>query len=554
MQARFGAVALVLFCVGLGGVLGCEDVHNLGEVRPVAALGQDWDADGVVAPLPDDPGEGDYLVDFGRVVLLQRSTRIVILSNEASAKDTLHWNSVELAEGSSPNFYLDMPPLNDLLPGEFTYFTVHFIPNQEQIDRGAVLVRSNDPDRPEIVVSLVGEGVSPDIQVCLVGPEGELCNDRVAPANLSLDFGMNDLGATSERQFLIRNLGVHELAIRSGGGQEGVDFGQGTSSEFSLDPARESFTLAPGAERRFTIAYVPYDGGADRGRLEVSSNDPDEPLVTIDLLGNGLAPKICPEPPFLVDFGSISVNSISRRTYTFTSCGNQVLSVTELSLDSGLHGFFSFAVGVATPFDLSPGEAFDVELVYAPTAEGAHAGKLTIRSNDPNAGEGWIDLVGRSTPIPSCDVYVHPSTVDFGSVSTSGFSNQTVTITNTGDANCRITEVQGPTGGPEFTFPSVPFTGLIPPGEMRQFAVRYTPAGEGADQGSLTIVCPDDPDEGQTVVNLQGQGVQPPPCDFQVDPGLLNYGLVPVGGRVELTSTLFNFGSAECFVTDWSLA
>ena len=53
--------------------------------------------------------------------------------------------------------------------------------------------------------------------------------------------------------------------------------------------------------------------------MEVTSDDPDEPIVVIELLGNGLAPKICPQPPFLVDFGSIAVGSTAQKSYRFTS-------------------------------------------------------------------------------------------------------------------------------------------------------------------------------------------------------------------------------------------
>ncbi len=544
----FIVMSLVMVCFG------CEDNINLGEVKPVVSLTQDWDGDGAMEGLPSDTGDGDYLVDFGKVVVLQRASRTIVLSNDISAKDKLKWTSISLEEGSDPEFFVDEPPMNDLSPGESTFFTVHFIPSEEGPKSGKLIVGSNDPEHPQIRISLQGEGVSPDIEVCLVGSEGEMCNDQVSPSNLNMDFGMNDLGTSTEMGFVVRNKGVYDLTISAGSGQGGVDFGPNTSSEFTLLPDPFTGTLAPGEEKSYTISYTPFDGGADEARLEVHSDDPDEPLVVIDLLGNGLAPKICPQPPFLVDFGSIQVNSTSRKSYTFSSCGNQTLTIQSLTIDSGNHGFFTFASDIPTPFDLSPGESFDVELVYAPTELGAHAGQLTISSNDPNAGEGWIDLVGQATPIPTCDIYVWPTTVDFGSVSTSGFSNQTINMSNTGDADCEITEVRGPDGSNEFTFDPAPFTGTIPPGEMRQFTVKYAPQDEGSDQATVTVVCPSDPDEGETEVTLKANGIQPPPCDFQVVPSALNFGSVPVGGRVDMTSTLFNFGSEKCFVTDLELA
>ncbi len=531
----------------------CKDNINLGEVRAVAELGQDWDGDGTIEPLPAGADGADHLIDFGQVVVLQQATRVVALRNGDQARDDLRWNSIELVDAESSDFFLDPPQANDLAPGEAAYFAVHYVPSTDGADSGELLVTTNDPDRKQITIALAGEGVSPDVEVCLVGPDGELCNDPQQPGALSLDFGMNDLGDSTDHSFVVRNTGVFELTVGAGAGQAGVDFGANTSQEFILSPEPWTGTLAPGAEQSFVITYSPIDGGADAGRLEVHSNDPDEPLVRIDLLGNGLAPKICPQPPFLVDFGSIQIGSSSNESYTFSSCGNQVLVIEELALDSGNHGYFSFATAVETPFDLSPGETFAVELTYAPATEGAHAGQLDIYSNDPNAGEGYIELVGQATPVPTCDVHVFPTAVDFGTVSTSGFANQTVAISNSGDADCDISEIRGPTGSAEFSFPTVPFTGAIPPGEMRQFTVRYQPADEGADTGSVTVVCANDPDEGETEVSLSGSGVQPPPCDLQVDPALLNFGSVPVGGRVELSTTIYNFGSEECYVTNADL-
>lgn len=540
---------------------GCEDVESLGGVAPHIGLTQDWDKDGSYEPLPEDPGEGTYLLDFGQVVVKQKSTRYITITNTLDAEVALSWsqeNGIRLSEGSSPDFHLDRPPVNSLQPGESTELSVYYLPMEEGADSGSIIFETNDPDYKgkTLAVTLAGEGVKPDIQVCLIDPgtQAETCHDDPAVSKLAVDFGMNDLGDSVSRDFVVRNLGVFALTLSAGGGQAGVDFSTGISSEYALSPEPWSGQLQPGESRQFTVTYQPFDGGADQGRVEVSSDDPEDSVVAIELLGNGLAPKICPQPPFIVDFGSIAVNSTSQKTYRFTSCGNQVLTITSLTIDSGVHGYFTFAASIATPLDLSPGEAFDVEMTYAPTQIGSHAGKLNITSNDPNAGEGYIDLVGRCTPVPTCDVYVWPMQVDFGQVSTSGFSNKTVSISNTGDADCEITEIRNPTGSGEFTLASVPPRPIIiPPGDQRQFSVQYKPVDEGVDQGTVTVVCPSDPDETETDVALVGEGVQPPPCDFQVDPALLNFGSVPVGGSRDMTVKVYNFGSEECSIWAWDM-
>ncbi len=546
----------VLLGLSLGGLLaGCEDEVNLGDIRSVAVLGQDWDNDSVVEPLPVDPsGAADHLVDFGQVVVRQRATRVVVLGNDATARDELIWTSITLESGSSGDFSLELPPGNDLPPGQATFFTVVYLPAEDGADSGAVLVETNDPERPTVRVSLGGEGVSPDVQVCLLAGGVEQCNDQVAPQNLSVDFGRNDLDQPVSRQFLVRNVGVFALTLQASGGQGGVDFSAGTSEEYALDTGPWTGTLAPGAERTFEVTFTPIDGGVEAGSIEVTSTDPDETVVVISLTGSGIAPKICPEPPFVVDFGSVSVGTTANKPYRFSSCGTEVLTVTALELQPGPEGYFSFSTGVTTPLDLPPGATFDVLLAYAPQDIGSHQGQLTIRSNDPNGGEGWIALRGRATPIPTCDIEVSPTAVDFGQVSTSGFATRTVSIVNVGDAECTVSGIQGPVGDAGFSLtglPGLPMT--VPIGELRQFSVRYQPPGEGSHQATVTVVCDNDPDEPGTDVSLVGTGVQPPPCDFQADPSVLNFGSVPMGQPVDLVTRVHNFGSESCTLWDWGL-
>ncbi|MBW1807684.1 MAG: choice-of-anchor D domain-containing protein, partial [Deltaproteobacteria bacterium] len=180
--------------------------------------------------------------------------------------------------------------------------------------------------------------------------------------------------------------------------------------------------------------------------------------------------------------------------------------------------------------------------------------RVIISSNDPNAAEGWIDLVGRATASAMCDIHVQPAAIDFGSVPLAGFSNQIVTISNNGDSDCRISAINGPTGSPDFSLPTMPSIPMIvPPGEARQLTIQYHPAEVGSDQATLSLVCDNDSDEPVTDIPLTGQGIEPPPCDFQVDPSLLNFGVIPIGDRRELNARIWNFGSATCSIFDWSL-
>ncbi|MBW1871741.1 MAG: choice-of-anchor D domain-containing protein, partial [Deltaproteobacteria bacterium] len=261
---------------------GCEDVVDLARVEAMLRLEHDWDGDGTRQVLPpDSTGSGDYLVDFGQSVVRQSSVRYIVMVNDASAQGSLVWDwetGIRLGQGTSSSFYLDRPPVSELEPGQVTPLAIHYVPEQDGAGEGTLIIETNDPDDQQVVVRLSGSGVSPDIQVCLIeaGSQAEQCNDEVQPGNLIMDFGACDLGHSSSRQFLVRNQGVFRLSIATGSGIGGVDFGTGTSSEYSLAPEPWTGSLEPGETKTFSVDYAPGDGGSDDGTVEISSNDPNE--------------------------------------------------------------------------------------------------------------------------------------------------------------------------------------------------------------------------------------------------------------------------------------
>jgi hypothetical protein len=113
-----------------------------------------------------------------------------------------------------------------------------------------------------------GPGV-PDI---LVGPP-------------SWDFGTLDPGASASLELSIANTGdarlvVHDLGYRT------------TSAELDLDRRIGDngglpWLIDPGDSRVVEVGYSPVDDQLDQGSLEVSSNDPDEPVVEAIQQGNG---------------------------------------------------------------------------------------------------------------------------------------------------------------------------------------------------------------------------------------------------------------------------
>ncbi|MFQ5708977.1 MAG: malectin domain-containing carbohydrate-binding protein [bacterium] len=228
--------------------------------------------------------------------------------------------------------------------------------------------------------------------VSVVGSAPPVVAPDITVSPLSLDFGDVDTSATSDLTVTITNDGNADLQV------SGLTT---TNSVFSVVSPATPVTIVPAASEIVTVRFSPTAAGVQTGDLEITSDDPDEGLVTVSLTGNGVvpppdAPNISVNPTSL-DFGQVTVDSTSDAIVTITNDGTQILTVSDLSTTNTV---FS-VVSPATPFDVAAnGGTQDVTLRFAPTATGVQSGDLNITSNDPDQGVLAVPLTGEGVTAP----------------------------------------------------------------------------------------------------------------------------------------------------------
>jgi ASPM-SPD-2-Hydin domain-containing protein len=170
-----------------------------------------------------------------------------------------------------------------LTPQAMRPMTVVFVPERaHEVYDAVLLVRSNDPMHPEVKVPLHGTGGVRKIEV--------------VPA--SIDFGIVNEGTAPRRSIEIKNTGGDPLII------SGVTF-TSTSMDLTLVQSglvRAGGTIQPKTSTVVELVYSPVDLGADRGVVEIASNDETTPVVSVPVTGRAnLAPIAvafeCEEPP-----------------------------------------------------------------------------------------------------------------------------------------------------------------------------------------------------------------------------------------------------------------
>jgi hypothetical protein len=129
--------------------------------------------------------------------------------------------------------------------------------------------------------------------------------------NTSFDFGQTFETHTSSHEILIRNLGTTTLSIS--------DITSSNSSVFSV--SETSFNVGPLGTYSLIVEFTPPAVSSYTGTLTITSNDPDEGTVIIDLSGEGIAPPIIEVTPLFFNVTAQCGETVSS-TLTVENSGS----------------------------------------------------------------------------------------------------------------------------------------------------------------------------------------------------------------------------------------
>ena len=207
-----------------------------------------------------------------------------------------------------------------------------------------------------------------------------------------IDFGAPAPGTESSEVFTIRNVGGASLRLTAIT-LEGSD-------TFTLWTDDTTLGLPPGEETEVIVTYLS-SGDVEEGVAIVASDDPLTPEVDVLLMAGDLVPGLEIEPNPL-DFGLVSVGTLTTDSVTLSNGGSDTLTVDDITVDGAA---FDASWGVTLPYVMYPGESFDVSVDFLPTTSGDFEGSLVVTSDDPESpGIGVLLGEGAEGPIASCFV------------------------------------------------------------------------------------------------------------------------------------------------------
>ncbi len=203
-------------------------------------------------------------------------------------------------------------------------------------------------------------------------------------------FGEVEINTTANRNLTLSNNGDDDLLVGSLGG---------IAAPFSLTAdACSSATISPGGDCQVTVRFAPTNTGLQSDTLNIPSNDPDTPVLTVALSGTGNEPPGEPEPNIALSgnpaFGNVEINATSDHNLTISNTGSAPLLVGSVG---GITPPFSLIADACSSTSVSPGGDCQLTVRFAPTVAGPDSDLLDISSNDPDTPVLGVVLNGTGT-------------------------------------------------------------------------------------------------------------------------------------------------------------
>ena len=405
-------------------------------------------------------------IDFGTVPIGVAEDRVVTITSCGDVPLSLEAIEVIAMSGEMS---LVMPPTLpvSLDPTDSIDVTVRYQPVDGGEDRGQLRVGSALADG---LIPMVGRSAA--------------CDLAVSPAQV--DVGAVATNQSRSRTLLVENAGAVDCTVTR------LELAAGTTSEFSvtMQPSLP-VVIASGASITIGVEYAPADRGSDTGNLEIASDDPAEPVISVPLAGRRLGIGECslsaaPDP---VTFGVVQLGSTQSATLQLTNTGSSVCTIGDIKLSAASSRMFTL-MPATLPWLLQGGASRAVQVEFTPRSVTQEMGTVEVFGLIPISPTLTVGLTGSGAGPKLCP---EPNPVVFGTHPVGFTTNRQVTLYSCGSDAVQITAatLPAPTTN-EMSIaspPSLPLT--IPAGSQATLDLAYVGVDLGRDDGTLRLTSND---------------------------------------------------------------
>ncbi|RLJ17326.1 hypothetical protein DJ030_14855 [bacterium endosymbiont of Escarpia laminata] len=270
--------------------------------------------------------------------------------------------------------------------------------------------------------------------------------------------------------------------------------------------------------------------------------------------------SVAPITDLTVAFGDITEMTSADQTVTVTNDGNADLILGNIAQTNPLAPPFSILNDNCSAQTLTPAANCSLSLRFSPPSTGAFSNSFDIPSDDPDENPVTVNVDGTGIGLAVPDITVTDTAapvddlaIAFGNVTQATTSDETVTITNDGNADLTIGNIGAldVLVAPFSILNDTCSTQILVPAASCTLTVRFEPTAVGTFNDSFDIPS-DDADEASVTVNLSGTGTAIPVPDITVTDSVapagdlqVPFGNVTEGAASNKIVTIANDGTAD---------
>jgi hypothetical protein len=307
----------------------------------------------------------------------------------------------------------------------------------------------------------------------------------------------------------------------------------------------------------FTVSFI---GQTANNSLLYATMNASAPVTAPEIV---VTDSRAPADDLSVPFGSVTELTTASQLVTVTNTGNANLLMGAIAMANPLAAPFALANDTCTGATVLPAATCTFNVTFSPTSTGPFSDSLDIPSNDADESSVTVSVSGTGTAalVPNITVTdsVAPTAdgiIPFGSTGVGTQLNQTVTITNDGNADLDVGSiaVANPLLAPYSIVNDNCSGQTVVPAASCTVGVRFEPTATGATSDTFDIPSNDVTDPTITF-QVNGTGTSAATANIAVTDSVLpaNDRLVGFGNVTENTSrdasiTVTNSGGSNLVI------
>lgn len=409
---------------------------------------------------------------------------------------------------------------------------VEFTPTEASQITGEITIVSNDPDEPNKIINVSGQGVPPSQALISVSTN-------------TLSFGTVNMGSSLTEQIQIFNTGSIALHINE------LSFSP-ESIPFSVQ--EETIIIEAGGVYNLMVTFSPTSQTTYYDQLTLWSDASNTSAISVNVSGVGYDSYFLPVSPTglpysiivqnlnldghglsvgdevgLFQYDETTESDICVGSYVYEDNSTTSFQVVawEEDEDQGLAGFTSGSNIIIKCWATT----FDSTIEISPNIE------WSVGNGSYGFGEFSVVTLSAESGIAP-DISLNTYAIEYPPMQIGQSYSESVYISNTGETNLTVSNIT--TDNEAFYFSDDSF--VVPPDESEEIYVVFTPQSDTPHNGQLRIYS-DDPDTPEEVITLFGQGLPETSGELEVSGDMISFSPTVIGETSLLYLPLFNSGS-----------